>query len=424
MRSPADWSELLRTEKAFLFLEKKILDGTIQDYRQIHPDAFTWYGWDQLSQGRLFQMILPFLRGQVQRARRALPGLYTDRLRKIQPESIHSPEDWHRIPLLVKDDQPAYGLQGFRKVANRDPIILRPADLAHDATMAFSSGGSLGQATPTYLTLADRQREIQAWRRGHAYHGLISGDSVLFTYNPTHKGGQWMQESLWSHGVNVYLRRPEEGPLQVLENLRAFKVNVLFTVQQPYEAMSRQEKAAGINLHSLIQASLENQDFQGVLIPDAQGQQRVDFIFLGGFAIVPYALEILQTYLPDTPVATLLGSSEAIPQACSTNPHLTPTGLCHHNNLHLLQGPHFIEVLKAEGDAWVPVQKGEQGLLVYTSWARDGTIYIRYAPGDVATWLLNEGECPCGIFSPVITDVHRLDPDGSSGLLLHGCAAG
>jgi hypothetical protein len=68
-----------------------------------------------------------------------------------------------------------------------------------------------------------------------------------------------MQESLWAHGVNVILRRPDEGPLQVLDNLRAYQVNALFTVQQPYEAMQRQEKATGINLHALIQA-LETQE--------------------------------------------------------------------------------------------------------------------------------------------------------------------
>jgi phenylacetate-coenzyme A ligase PaaK-like adenylate-forming protein len=309
-------------------------------------------------------------------------------------------------------------------MANLDPLILRPSDSAAQSAVAFSSGGSLGHASPTFLTLADRQREIQAWRRGHAYHGLIPGDSVLYTYNTSHKGGQWMQESLWIHGANVYLRRPEEGPLEVLENLRIYGVNALFTVQQPYEALSRQEKAAGINLHTLIQSSLENPKYQGVLLPDSNGRQQIKFIFLGGFSIVPYAMELVQTYLPDTPIATLLGSSEAIPQACSTNPRLTPTGLCHCNNLHLLSGPHFIEVVKAEGDAWVPVRKGEQGLLVYSSWARDGTIWIRYAPGDVATWLLDEGECPCGIFSPVITDVQRLDSPGRTELLLHGCAAG
>jgi hypothetical protein len=424
MRSPAHWPDLLHIEKAFLLLENKILDGTILDYRQIHPEAFAWHGWDLIPQARLFSMILPFLRQQVQRASRAMPDLYAGSLQGIHPESLGSPEDWHRIPLLVKDGEPSHGLYGFRQTANQNPLILRPSDSAAQSAVAFSSGGSLGRASPTFLTLADRQREIQAWRRGHAYHGLTPGDSVLYTYNTSLKGGQWMQESLWSHGANVYLRRPEEDPLDVLENIRLFRINALFTVQQPYEALSRQEKAAGISLHTLVQASLENPKYQGVLLPDARGQQQVEFIFLGGFPIVPYALELIQTYMPDTPIATLLGSSEAIPQACSTNPRLTPSGRCHNNNLHLLAGPHFIEVVKAEGDAWVPVKKGERGLLVYTSWARDGTIWIRYAPGDAATWLLDEGECPCGINSPVITDVQRLDPSGSSELLLHGCAAG
>ena len=424
MRSPADWPDILSVENNFLLLEKKILDGKIRDYYQLHPEVFAWHGWDLIPQERLFSMILPFLQQQVQRARLAMPGLYADSLETIQPGSIHTQNDWYRVPILVKDDELSSGFQGFRQIVNEDPLLLRPSDPAAQAAVAFNSGGSLGQATPTFLTLTDRQREIQAWRRGHDFHGLIPGDSVLYTYNTTHKGGQWMQESLWTHGTNVYLRRPEEGPLQVLHNLRAFHVNVLFTVQQPYDAMSRQEKAAGINLHTLIQASLENPEYLGILLPDSQGQKQVEFIFLGGFSIVPYALELVRDYLTDTAVATLLGSSEAIPQACSTNPQLTPTGICHYNNLHLLQGPHYLEVVKPDGDAWVPVKKGEQGLLVYTSWARDGTIWIRYAPGDVATWLLDEGECPCGISSPVITDVRRLDSAGHSDLLLYGCAAG
>src|SRR5512139_3706496 len=100
MRTLANWSDLLHIERAFLVLEKKILDGIIQDYRQIHPEAFTWHGWDQISQSRLFSMILPFLRQQVRRACREMPGLYAGRLEGNHAESLRSPEDWQRIPLL------------------------------------------------------------------------------------------------------------------------------------------------------------------------------------------------------------------------------------------------------------------------------------------------------------------------------------
>lgn len=426
MRTPDTWSNLLRMDNAFRALEQRILDGTIRDFRQIHPEAFAWHGWDLLPEARLFDMMLPFLRQQVERARTSMPALYADQLADVDSSKLGSQADWQRVPVLFKDDDPETGRPGFRHQAAQDPLILRPADVATTAggLVAFGSGGSLGRPAPTFVSLADRQREVQAWRRGHAYHGLVPGDTVLYTYNTTHKGGQWMQESLWQHGVNVYLRRPEEGPLEVLETLRTGRVNALFTVQQPYEAMQRQEKAAGINLHTLVQASLENPQYEGLLLPDSSGNRQVEFIFLGGFPIVPYALELVQSYLQDTPVATLLGSAEAIPQACSTNPCLTPGGTCHHNNLHLLQGPHYIEVLKPAGEAWIPVQQGERGLLVYTSWARDGTIWIRYAPGDVATKLLNEGQCSCGLFSPVITQVERKDIASREDLILYGCAAG
>lgn len=423
MRRPEIWEEILHIEPAFLALENEVARGAITDYRQIPPEAFAWHAWDLIGAARFFQIVLPFLRQQLARARQAMSAIYAERLGGLDPLAIHAPEDWQRVPILVKDDDPENELQGFRLAANRDPLVLRPDDRG-GAMATFGSGGSLGMHTPTFITLADRARETQAWRRGHTYHGLVNGDRALYTYNTTHKGGQWMQESLWEHGVDVHLRRPEEGPEGVLDNLRAYGINVLFTVQQPYEAMQTQSKAAGINLHNLVVASLENPQYRGLLIPDDDGYKQVEFIFLGGFEIVPYALELVHDYLAGTPVATLLGSSEAIPQACSTNPVLTPAGRCHYNQLHLLQGPHYVEVVKRAGEAWIPVEEGETGRLVYTSWARDGTLWIRYAPGDVATLLLREGACPCGLRSPIISNVHRAAVEEREALLYTGCAAG
>lgn len=422
MRSASEWQDLLKIEPQFLELEAAVLQGDILDYRAIPAEAFAWHAWDLMPKERLFTLAWPFIVQQVARAAAHMPQIYGTHLKPFAGRTLN-PDTWYSIPPLFKDPHPASGQRGFRETASRDPGVLLPAGSA-SGQAAFVSGGSLGRATPTYLSLADRQREIQAWRRGHDYHGLQPGDTALYTYNTTHKGGQWMQESLLAHGVNTLLRRPEESAEDVLANLRAYQVNALFTVQQPYEVLHSQEKAAGINLHSLIAASLEHPGFEGLLLPDPNGRRQIEFLFLGGFPIVPYARELLDEYLPGLPVATLLGSSEAIPQACSTNPALTPHGRCHFNHLHLLQGPHWIEVLKQEGDQWVPVEKGERGLLVYTSWARDGTIWIRYAPGDAATLLLEGGECPCGLHSPVISDVARLNPEDNEDLLFYGCAAG
>lgn len=423
MRTPDAWDQLLRIELGFLELERVVKAGEVADFRQVPAEAFAWHAWDLIPEERIFRLILPFLRQQLARAKSAMPAIYSQHLLQIDPQVLNSVEDWQRVPPLVKDDDPRHGLRGFRPVASRDPFVLRPSDIGA-APVSFGSGGSQGRYTPTFVTQADRAREVQGWRRGHDYHGLVPGDRVLYTYNTTHKGGQWMQESLWAHGAQVCLRRPEEGPQELLENIRQYGINILFTVQQPYPSMEQQAKSAGINLHSLVAASLEDPQYAGLLLPDSQGQQQIEFIFLGGFEIVPYALEIITNYLQDMPVATLLGSSEAIPQACSTNPALTPLGACHHNHLHLLHGPHYIEVLKPEGDRWVRVEKGEEGLLAYTSFARDGTLWVRYAPGDLATWMLDEGECPCGLYSPVIAGVHRRVERERDDLFVAGCAAG
>lgn len=422
MRKPQDWSAILQLEPSFRVLQEQILGGKCFDYRQIQPEVFAWHAWDLTPQDQVFTMILPFLRQQLARAQQAMPDIYSASLAKLDANAICSKEDWYRVPLLMKDDDPEHGIRGFRKAVNDQPGLLKPQDV-QAAAAVFGSGGSLGKYTPTYVTLEDRQREIQGWRRGHDYHGLVPGDIALYTYNTTHKGGQWMQESLWTHGVNVLLRRPEEGPERVLQNIHDYHANVLLTVQQPFQSVKNQSKSSGVNLHSLVMASLENPQYRGILLPDTHGRKQIEFIFLGGFEIVPYALEIAKDYLEDTPIGTLLGSSEAIPQACSTNPFLTPGGRCHFNHLHLMQGPHYIEVVKPWKDSWVPVSKGEQGLLAFTSWARDGTIWIRYAPGDAATLFLDEGECPCGILSPVIDNVHRLNPVEQEELFITGCAA-
>ena len=423
MRTPSEWEDLLHIEPGFLDLERRIRTGEIADYAQIPPSSFSWHAWDLIPPERLFDLILPFLRSQLARACRSLPEIYASTFAGSNPVALHNQADWQRVPILVKDDLPAHGLRGFRSAVMRDPFVLRPNDL-RTSTATFGSGGSFGPHTPTFVTLADRNREISAWRRGHDLHGLTPGDRALYTYNTTHKGGQWMQESLWAHGIDVHLRRPEEDAAHVLENIAVYNINALFTVQQPKAALQLQNKAAGINLHSLIAASLEEPRFHGLLLPDDQGHRQIQFIFLGGFEIVPYAMELVEGYLDSVPVATLLGSSEAIPQACSTNPTLTPGAACHHNNLHLLQGPHFVEVVKPDNDAWIPVEKGEQGLLVYTSWARDGTLWIRYSPGDLATRELDAGECPCGLQSPVISNVHRQSLTDREALLVEGCAAG
>jgi phenylacetate-CoA ligase len=272
MKNLQDWSKNLIIEPKFLQVEEDVKNGRIKNYNQLDPVVFSMHGWDLISHHRLFKIMLPFLQHQLERAKSCMPELYRHSLGEIKAHEIQSEEDWYKVPVLIKDDSLELGLEGFRNIVNDSPHLLKPNDIV-SAWIPFGSGGSMGKYTPTFVTLHDREREIQGWRRGHDYHGLEPGDIALFTYNTTHKRGQWMEESLLKHGVNTLIRRPEEDPSRVIENIRDYHANVLFTVQQPYTSMSKQAKAAGINLHILVMESLANPNYRGILLPDDKGSQ-------------------------------------------------------------------------------------------------------------------------------------------------------
>jgi phenylacetate-CoA ligase len=423
MRTQARWGEVLHAEPEFLDLEKQILSGAIKSYRDIPAHAFSMQGWEMIESERILKMAFPFLREQVARARETMPAIYGENLRSVDLSSLKSMDDWYKVPLLRKDDDPESTQRGFRGEVNKDPLVMKPKDL-RAPVLPFGSGGTQGKWTPTFLTLDDRARESHGLRRMLRLWGFDVGDTVLSTYNPTHKAAQYFQEALLLSGMNVVMRRPEEDSKAVLENMKDYKVVGLLTVQQPIEHITNQAKSGGINLHSLVETSLENAQYRGVLVPDDSGRKQIQIVVLIGFDVVPYAFELQKEHLRGTPLVQGLGSSEAAPQGACTNEAVTPTALCHNNNSHLLQGPHLVEIVKRDGDRWIPVKKGEEGWIVYTSWARDGTLWIRYVAGDVGTLMLNEGECTCGLKSPVVTGVSRKNKQERQQLLVTGCASG
>ena len=202
-------------------------------------------------------------------------------------------------------------------------------------------------------------------------------------------------------------RRLTDSVDEVIDTIKKYNINSLITTQGPIGDNDKIAKGGGINLLSLIESGHD------VL------EERIDKIVLGGYNIIDEIISWSKTY--KKPLASLLGSSEAIPQAGST---LLPSAdkFCNFNNLHLFNGPHYIEILKEEDNMLVPAKKGEKGLLVYTTIARQGTIYIRYAPGDEAKLTKNRSECNCGIKTEIISDIKRID--NPNDIISTGCCVG
>ena len=193
----------------------------------------------------------------------------------------------------------------------------------------------------------------------------------------------------------------------LLRCIERYDINAIITSQGPLSKRDEQVKGGGTNLLSLIEAG------QDVI------ERQIEKIVLGGYSIIDEVINWSQSF--KKPVASLLGSSEAIPQAGST---LLPgsTKNCHFNNLHILNGPHYVESVKEEDGDIVPAKKGETGLLVYTTIAREGTIYLRYAPGDEATLTKDSSKCECGLRCRIISDINRVDHPHD--IISTGCCIG
>jgi len=361
--------------------------------------------WDMLDKRQINEIFLPLLRFQIDRARKMMPFIYGSAYEKkgISELKLNSIEDFWNVPMLVKDSSTLN--VGFRQKIKDDPYVLLPNDV-DGSVFVYKSGGTKGMATPTFITMADREIETHSLKKCFEYMGIKKSDVSLSTYNPTHKGGQWIQESLTKLGSRFIPRRTTDNSEETIQTIKNYNVNILATVQGPVADGDQTTKGGGVDFMSLVAAG------QDVL------EEKLETLFITGYILIPEVIAWAEAHGKN--LATTLGSSEAIAQATST---VGPKDrLCKYNNLHILNGPHYVEVVKEESGVLVPAKQGEEGILVYTTVAREGTIYIRYAPGDSAKIIASEGACSCGLRSQLITDILRIDTP--TDVIAAGCCIG
>ncbi len=406
MKTGRNLSEYLVVEPGFQQVVDDIRGGRYTSPLEIDPKAWAYCGWESLCHEDFFELMLPHIRYQVGRAKKQ-QSVYKGRLDHINPEEIKTMEDFWRVPILVKDSRVSD--EGFRQQANENPHIMIPNDLRQQGIPfeLYFTGGTKGKPTPLAITDWDKNTEGYGFARGFRYEGMKPGDVMYSTYNLSHKGGTTIQRAANLARMNFIPRRTDLDATKIAEQLRTYGVNVLLTVQPPISRGDKEGKGGGgVDLLALYGA-------------DTDAIASLDILFLGGYRLADEAMELAKEL--NVQLVTLLGSAEAIPQATNTA-FGSEHRLCQGNNLHLLNGPHYMEVLTRESNGrWVPTKRGDVGLLVYTTIGREGTIFIRYAPGDQARIVAEYGECPCGIKSPVITDVARIDDPED--VLTSGCVA-
>ena len=382
----------LKIDESFKKFLETFREGKFTSPLEVPPQIWGSHAWELIDKKTSEEIFLQFIKCQIERAKRTMPEIYKKAYseRGIDAKNIRSLEDFWHVPGLVKDS--GVSGVGIREKVKINPRVMLPHDVK-TGSYVYKSGGTKGVPTPTFITALDREIESNAFRRGFEYEGMKSGDVSLSIYNPAHKGGEEIKEALVKLGSTFIPRRTTDNAEDIIKTIEDYNVNVLFAVQGPVTEGDRQQKGPGIDLLKLIEVGEE------VL------KENIEILFLGGYRLIPEAINWAESN--NIPLVTLLGSCEAIPQATCTN--MGPEDrVCKHNNLHVLNGPHYIEILKQEDGILVPTKKDEDGILAYTTVAREGTIYIRYLPGDSAINLKGFGECNCGLKSEIITDVGRM----------------
>lgn len=76
---------------------------------------------------------------------------------------------------------------------------------------------------------------------------------------------------------------------------------------------------------------------------------------------------------------------------------------CEQGNLHIHQDSYIIEIL--DPDTWLPVKKGDTGVLVLTSYSRKASPLFRYVVQDCCR--IETTPCACGDSTPVIQHMGR-----------------
>ncbi len=390
----------VRIDERFRSFQEDAANGRYASPLQVPTEIWKNPSWELLERHELEELLLPFLTFTLRRAIRVVP-VYKDVYKGMPTMSAF--EDFSAIPILVKDSTNA-GV-GFRDRILANPYLLQPSDIKANYQV-YKSGGTKGAATPTFITPLDREIESTALARLLAYAGFAEGDRILSAYNPTHKGGEELKEAILKIGATYIPRRSTDSARDIIETIEQYGVNGLIASQGPAREESRVAKGSGVDFLSLVEAG-----------HDAL-QKHIEHIAFAGYELSDELISWCE--FVDIPVANFLGSSEAIPLGASVSSRGTKT--CGLNALHLFHGPHYVEVVREENNRIVPAKKGERGLLIYTTIAREGTIYIRYAPGDEATVVRDESECECGLKSKVISDIRRVD--NPNDVVSMGCCIG
>lgn len=330
-------------------------------------------------------LLLEALRDQIAFMRAAVP-YWRDVLAKdgTDESRIERMTDLAHLPIMSKED-----LRSLRP----SELLPEPRDAAWEVCRWTS--GTSGRPTVNFWSDTDWAALVAATARMLGRQAPMKAPTVFNGYSHGHLTGPLYHAALLRLGGVVFDRshHPEES-FSTLAQMELFDFDTLILPE-------RSTRGKGIGLSQLLGDD-----------PNLLARHGVRW-WIGSSGTFDPETRTLARRQGVESISNLYGSSEFGPFSisCRENP----------GDYHVAQGHVLVEVVDRSG---APVENGQCGRIVVTHLSgmeddgrvriHEGTQILRLAGGDGATLLTDP--CICGLTSPRLRDVHRLETRVEGGL--------
>jgi len=283
----------------------------------------------------------------------------------VQPQDIRSFDDYTRLPILTKHDLRLH----FHE--------LRSADYLASGVTVKKTSGSTGESVTVVVDEAAQQFKRAAAMRADEWSGWRVGQRVA---------------CLW--GNPDYLRWGWRGRVRnaLLERATYFDTLKMDAAAMHSFAAALQARPPGLifgHAHSLYLFAQYVQQ-QGIRVPQPKG------IISTAMVLHDWQRRGIEKVFRCA-VTNRYGCEEVSLIACECE---------YHNGLHVNADGVYVEIVRADGTAAEP---GERGSIVVTDLQNRAMPLLRYKVGDTATATLRQ--CPCGRGLPLVESIDGREAD-------------
>jgi phenylacetate-CoA ligase len=341
--------------------ERGVMDNAIDLQRQFYEMLARSQYWSatRMQEHQRSQL------GQLLRHARKNVPFYESRLDAVfRPDGEIDWDRWPELPILTRQD-----LQ-----QHRESMQARELPPGHGPIQVSTSSGSTGEPIVTTHSALAAMAGDAAFARGHSWHGVDYGETLVNIYGDNPERGVWPDGTVAASWGPRFLQPPRPGP--------KYELNLYTSPTQQLDFIRRYRPAYVGGLTSRLKAIALEAKRQGA---DISIRAMMTF----GEAVPPATGALFREAF-GTAVIAQYSTQETNKIAMSC-----PTGGHYHVNAETC----LVEIVDDQGEA---CESGVMGRVLVTSFFNTAQPLIRYQLGDLA---VAGTSCRCGRTLPVLSEI-------------------